>query len=96
MLFECVAKDNTTEITYESICDEKGGQSCFMTESPLTFLQEKQSVTTESAEAAVLATLDDAKLMKLVNSGQGGMLRGNGNIIEVSVIFGDTSPADVT
>ena len=95
MLFACKVKENSTEISYESICDEKGGRSCFMTESPLTFLQEKQSAT-ESAEAAVLAALDDAKLLELVNSGRGGTFTGNGNIIEVNVIFGDTSPTDVT
>jgi hypothetical protein len=39
-----------------------------MTESPLTFL-EKTGDNSESAEAALLATLDDAELLKLVNSG---------------------------
>ena len=65
-----------------------------MMESPLTFLR-KTVADSESAEAASLATLDGAALLKRINTGQGGIYKGNGNIIDINVIFGDTAPSVV-
>jgi hypothetical protein len=92
MLFDCEVVFNTTTIKYESVC-VKSGTSCFMTESALTFIEDLKGATEDEAAAAeqmLLQKLDDKDLVNMINSGQGGVYRGNGNIIEVKVIFGDT------
>ena len=70
MLFQCTVQDNTTKITYESIC-VKDGASCFLTESPLTFVRdESMSEPGDASAEATVSSLDDAELVKLINSGK--------------------------
>mmetsp|Transcript_18041 Transcript_18041/g.30748 ORF Transcript_18041/g.30748 Transcript_18041/m.30748 type:complete len:538 (+) Transcript_18041:285-1898(+) len=91
-------RDAMLEISYE---DEEGnqasikdicvkiGQACSTGKNPLTFATDPQGTVNIEQFAT------DAELLTAVQTGKGGFYLGDGNIIQIDSVFGNTIPTDV-